>query len=259
MRMTSPSKIMLIACGSFSPPTPMHFRMFEIARDYFEQIGSASVVGGIISPVHDSYGKNGLVSASHRCNMIKIGLQSSDWIRLSEWETQQEEWTRTRLTLQYHQNCINSFLKDANSTNDQHIPSWIPEGLKKTASQVQLKLLCGADLLESFATPGLWKDEDIEAIVGQHGIVVISRAGSNAEQFIFNSDLLSRYRRNITIVTNWITNDVSSTLVRRLLNRGMSVKYLLDDFLIEYIKKHALYGTSNTDDLISISNAVLMS
>lgn len=131
MRMTSPSKIMLIACGSFSPPTPMHFRMFgklcndassvirrkyrrfffrpfqtEIARDYFEQIGSASVVGGIISPVHDSYGKNGLVSATHRCNMIKIGLQSSDWIRLSEWETQQEEWTRTRLTLQYHQVCI---------------------------------------------------------------------------------------------------------------------------------------------------------
>lgn len=75
----------------------------EIARDHFEQMGSAQVVGGIISPVHDSYGKNGLVSATHRCNMIKIGLQSSDWIRLSEWETQQEEWTRTRLTLQYHQ------------------------------------------------------------------------------------------------------------------------------------------------------------
>ena len=26
---------------------------------------------------------------------------------------------------------------------------------------VQLKLLCGADLLESFAVPGLWKDEDV--------------------------------------------------------------------------------------------------
>lgn len=259
MRMTSPSKIMLIACGSFSPPTPMHFRMFEIARDHFEQMGSAHVVGGIVSPVHDSYGKSGLVAASHRCNMIKIGLQSSDWIRLSEWETQQEEWTRTRLTLQYHQNCINSYLKETNNVNDQHIPSWIPEGLRKTASHIQLKLLCGADLLESFATPGLWKDEDIEAIIGQHGIVVISRAGSNAEQFIFNSDLLSRYRRNITIVTNWVTNDVSSTLVRRLLSRGMSVKYLLDDYLIEYIKKHALFGTNNTEPLITDSDAILMS
>ncbi|XP_065079021.1 uncharacterized protein LOC135702003 isoform X1 [Ochlerotatus camptorhynchus] len=255
MRMTSPTKIMLIACGSFSPPTPMHFRMFEIARDHFEQMGTAHVVGGVISPVHDSYGKNGLVTATHRCTMIKIGLQSSDWIRLSEWETQQEEWTRTRLTLQYHQNFVNSYLKDSNNRNDQHIPSWIPEGLKKTAGHVQMKLLCGADLLESFATPGLWKDEDIEAIVGQHGIVVVSRAGANAEQFIFNSDLLSRYRRNITIVTNWITNDVSSTLVRRLLNRGLSVKYLLDDYLIEYIKKNGLYGTNDTKYILPVSTS----
>ena len=35
--------------------------------------------------------------------MVKIALRTSDWIRLSDWETQREEWTRTRLTLQYHQ------------------------------------------------------------------------------------------------------------------------------------------------------------
>lgn len=246
MRMTAPTKVMLIACGSFNPCTPMHFRMFEIARDHFNQMGTAEVVGGIVSPVHDSYGKKGLVSATHRCNMIKIGLQSSDWIRLSDWETQQEEWTRTRMTLQYHQNYINSYLKDSNSINEQQIPSWVPDGLNKITGHVQLKLLCGADLLESFATPGLWKDEDLEAIIGQHGLVVISRAGSNPEQFIFNSDLLSRFRRNITIVTNWVTNDVSSTLVRRLLSRGQSVKYLLDDYITEYIRKHLLYGTNIT-------------
>ncbi|XP_058120966.1 uncharacterized protein LOC131288523 [Anopheles ziemanni] len=246
MRMTSSTKIMLIACGSFSPPTPMHFRMFEIARDHIQQMGLGQVVGGIVSPVHDSYAKKGLVSATHRCAMIKIGLKSSDWIHLSDWETQQEEWTRTRQVLQYHQNYINSYLKDTNGTiNNQHIPAWIPEGIKKTAGQVQLKLLCGADLLESFATPGLWKDEDLEAILGYHGIVVISRAGSNPEQFIFNSDLLSRYRRNITIVTNWVTNDVSSTLIRRLLNRGLSVKYLLDDHVTEYIRKFGLFGCNS--------------
>ncbi|XP_053672990.1 nicotinamide/nicotinic acid mononucleotide adenylyltransferase 1 isoform X2 [Anopheles nili] len=249
MRMTSSTKIMLIACGSFSPPTPMHFRMFEIARDHIQQMGLGQVVGGIVSPVHDSYAKKGLVSATHRCAMIKIGLQTSEWIHLSDWETQQEEWTRTRQVLQYHQNYINSYLKDPNGTiNNQHIPAWVPEGIKKTAGQVQLKLLCGADLLESFATPGLWKDEDLEAILGYHGIVVISRAGSNAEQFIFNSDLLSRYRRNITVVTNWVTNDVSSTLIRRLLSRGLSVKYLLDDHVSEYIRKFGLFGSSTDNE-----------
>ncbi|XP_055540686.1 nicotinamide/nicotinic acid mononucleotide adenylyltransferase 3 isoform X2 [Wyeomyia smithii] len=243
MRMTSSSKIMLIACGSFSPPTPMHFRMFEIARDHFNQMGYGHVVGGIVSPVHDSYGKKGLVSATHRCAMLRLSLQSSDWIRLSDWEIQQEEWTRTRLTLQYHQ--------DSSNINEQDIPAWIPADLGKVTKHVQLKLLCGADLLESFATPGLWKEEDIEAIVGQHGIVVISRAGSNPEQFIFNSDILSRYRRNITIVTNWVANDVSSTLVRRLLNRGLSVKYLMDDYIIEYIKKYRLYGTTGSKFILS--------
>ena len=40
---------------------------------------------------------------------------------------------------------------------------------------VTLKLLCGADLLESFAVPGLWDEEDLASIVRDYGLVVISR------------------------------------------------------------------------------------
>lgn len=128
---TSPNKILFIACGSFNPPTPMHFRMFgkcqrflsnfqkkiififfvtEIAKDHFTQLGSHQVIGGIVSPVHDSYGKKGLLPATHRLAMTKIALQSSDWIRLSDWECQQDGWTRTRMTLQYHQVCFIVYL-----------------------------------------------------------------------------------------------------------------------------------------------------
>lgn len=32
--MTSPTKIMFLACGSFSPPTPMHLRMF--GKNFFD-------------------------------------------------------------------------------------------------------------------------------------------------------------------------------------------------------------------------------
>lgn len=53
-------------------------------------------------------------------------------------------------------------------------------------------------------------------------------------------------QKNITIVTNWVTNDISSTVVRRLLGRGLSVKYVLDDYITEYIKKNGLYGTKET-------------
>lgn len=56
-------------------------------------------------------------------------------------------------------------------------PTWLPDdvlnvnsidepdsfaGLNGNHEQpVTIKLLCGADLLESFATPGLWSDDDV--------------------------------------------------------------------------------------------------
>ncbi|GAB0087492.1 Nicotinamide-nucleotide adenylyltransferase [Sergentomyia squamirostris] len=238
-------KVILIACGSFSPPTPMHFRMFEIARDYFQQMGTHEVIGGIVSPVHDSYGKKGLVASKHRIAMLRMALKTSEWIRISDWESSQDGWTRTRVTLQYHQNYINSMLNDVN--NVETIPGWLPGNLKQmtTTGSVQVKLICGADLLESFSVPGLWENDDIEAILGHHGIVVISRSGSNPEQFIFNSDVLSKHRRNIHIVTNWVPNEVSSSMIRRLLSRGQSVKYLLDESIIDYIMKNSLFGANS--------------
>lgn len=36
--------------------------------------------------------------------MVKISIQSSDWIRLSDWEcNEQTDWIRTRSSLDYHQ------------------------------------------------------------------------------------------------------------------------------------------------------------
>ena len=32
---------------------------------------------------------------------------------------------------------------------------------EQSGGQDKIKLLCGADLLESFATPGLWADDDV--------------------------------------------------------------------------------------------------
>jgi nicotinamide mononucleotide adenylyltransferase len=56
-------------------------------------------------------------------------------------------------------------------------PTWVPEIIQQLpdADRVdkvpQIVYLCGADLLESFAVPGLWKDADIEAIVKNFGLV----------------------------------------------------------------------------------------
>ncbi|XP_015838667.1 nicotinamide/nicotinic acid mononucleotide adenylyltransferase 3 isoform X1 [Tribolium castaneum] len=246
----SPVKVILLACGSFNPPTNMHLRMFEIARDHLHRLGNHVVIGGLISPVHDGYGKKELEAATHRIAMIRLALQSSDWIKLSDWECKQESWSRTKQVLQYHQNHVNALLNTSinnhfDKINEDNL-NWVPDNVRNCGDNVQIKLLCGADLLESFGTPGLWSDDDIEAIVGQHGLVVITRSNTNPNEFIYNSDVLTKYMSNITIVTEWIQNEVSSTKIRRALRRGESIKYLIPEKVVDYIHKHNLYGSKTT-------------
>ncbi|CAH2234740.1 jg20966 [Pararge aegeria aegeria] len=149
-------------------------------------------------------------------------------------------------------------LSQLNKSSDA--PSWLPDDVLNVNSidepddlteklngnvddTVTVKLLCGADLLESFATPGLWSDEDIATIVGRHGLVVVSRAGSDPGRFIYESDMLYKHRKNVLLMTNYITNEVSSTVIRRLLRRGESAKYLTDDGVLAYIRQNRLYGS----------------
>ncbi|XP_050553931.1 nicotinamide/nicotinic acid mononucleotide adenylyltransferase 1 isoform X1 [Spodoptera frugiperda] len=266
-------KIVIMACGSFSPPTYMHLRMFEIARDYIHTLNLGSVVGGLVCPVHDAYGKKDLVPAHHRISMLKLALRSSSWIKISEWETQQSGWTRTRVSLQYHQDTINNYLT---GVNDPDPPSWLPDDILNlnsldepdnlmekfngnTQDGVTVKLLCGADLLESFATPGLWSDEDLETIVGRHGLVVVTRAGCDPGKFIYESDILYKHRKNVILVTNYIANEVSSTQIRRLVSRGESAKYLTDDGVLAYVRQHSLYGAPREHTEYTILNELIAS
>ncbi|KAL4710039.1 hypothetical protein ACJJTC_011624 [Scirpophaga incertulas] len=254
-----------------------NMNIMEIARDYLHSSGIATVVGGIASPVHDAYGKKDLVASHHRISMLKLALRSSSWIKVSEWETQQSGWTRTRISMQYHQETINSHMS-ALATLEPEPPSWLPDDVLNVNSldepdnlmdkfgdklnngdvaKVTVKLLCGADLLESFATPGLWADEDIETIVGRHGLVVVSRVGSDPGKFIYESDLLYKHRNNVTLVTNYIVNDVSSTVIRRLVRRGESAKYLTDDAILAYIRQNRLYGASSGITEYNVLNNLL--
>lgn len=63
---SSKTPLVLVACGSFSPVTYLHLRMFEMAKDYVRQNTDFEVVGAYLSPVSDMYKKAGLLSAEHR-------------------------------------------------------------------------------------------------------------------------------------------------------------------------------------------------
>ena len=66
--MDDPSKtpLLLVACGSFSPITFLHLRMFIMVRDYVKFSTDFEIVGGYLSPVSDAYKKAGLASSEHR-------------------------------------------------------------------------------------------------------------------------------------------------------------------------------------------------
>ncbi|KAG7477546.1 hypothetical protein MATL_G00070800 [Megalops atlanticus] len=249
------TKVVLLACGSFNPITNMHLRMFELARDYLEDTGQYRVVRGIISPVGDGYKKKGLIEASHRIEMARLATESSDWIRVDPWEGQLAEWVETAKVIRHHY----EELVAAEHCNDE--VDTVRVGKKRRheereggpysnhlrADVPQLKLLCGADVLESFSVPNLWKSEDIAEIVGRFGLVCITRAGSDAWKFVHQSDVLWGHRKNIHVVKEWVTNEISATHVRRALRRGQSVRYLLPDAVVRYVQEHGLYSAESEE------------
>ena len=60
MDYSSKTPLLLVACGSFSPITYLHLRMFEMAADYAKYNTEFEVIGGYLSPVSDAYRKAGM-------------------------------------------------------------------------------------------------------------------------------------------------------------------------------------------------------
>ncbi|XP_074537610.1 nicotinamide/nicotinic acid mononucleotide adenylyltransferase 1 [Halichoeres trimaculatus] len=247
------TKVVLLACGSFNPITNMHLRMFELARDHLEETGHYRVVKGIISPVGDGYKKKGLIEACHRLEMARLATEDSSWITVDAWEGLQPEWVETAKVVRHH----NDEMLAAEQNNDDVDTVMYPKKRRVEENQFEgsscykqrdvsrLMLLCGADVLESFGVPNLWKQEDITEIVGRYGLVCITRSGNDPHKFIHQSDTLWKYRKNIHVVREWVTNEISATHVRRALRRGHSVRYLLPNKVVHYIQENDLYSAES--------------
>jgi len=225
LRDPSKQPIVLVACGSFSPVTYLHLRMFEMAKDYVRQNTNFEIVGGYLSPVSDQYKKPGLLSAYHRVNMCTLAAEeTSSWLMIDPWEAFQN-YQRTAVVLDHFDYEINTILGGVQTQDGEH-------------RDVGVMLLAGSDLISTMSEPGVWSVEDLDHILGQYGTFIIERAGSSMEQA---TDNLARWRNNIHLVSQLIQNDVSSTKVRLFLRRGLSVRYLLPSAVVDYIEEHNLY------------------
>jgi len=237
-KMNDPSKtpLLLIACGSFSPITFLHLRMFVMASDYVKHNTNFEVIGGYLSPVSDAYKKQGLAAAEHRVNMCKLAIdKASNWLMVDTWEAESPEYQPTALVLDHFDHEINVVRKGIETENGER-------------KQVQIALLAGADLIQTMSQPGVWAQKDLDHILGKYGSFIVERSGTDIDEALAS---LNNYRDNIYIIQQLIQNDVSSTKIRLFLKRGMSVQYLIPAPVVEYIEQNKLFGedsrSSNTN------------
>ena len=225
----SKSPLVLVACGSFSPITYLHLRMFEMAMDSIREHTRFEVIGGYYSPVSDNYNKPGLARAHHRVRMCELACErTSSWLMVDAWESLQPTYTRTALVLDHFNEEINVRRRGVATIS----------GNRKG---VKIMLLAGGDLIESMGEPNVWAEEDLHHILGRYGCLIVERTGSDVRSFLLSHDIMYEHRRNVLVIKQLIYNDISSTKVRLFIRRGMSVQYLLPNSVIRYIIENRLY------------------
>ncbi|KAG5957511.1 hypothetical protein E4U58_005928 [Claviceps cyperi] len=238
--------LVLLACGSFSPITFLHLRMFSMARDYAASVGF-HVVGGFLSPVSDNYKKKGLAPAHHRVEMCQLAAEkTSNWLTVDPWEANSPTYIPTARVLDHVDYEINEVMGGIECA----------DGSRKRS---RIVLLAGLDLIQTMSTPGVWDERDLHHILNNYGVFAVERTGTETGSALAN---LKQWEHNIHIIRQVITNDISSTKIRLLLKRNMTIDYLIPDDVINYIYEHNLYrdgdifnGTKDTD-LCSSNNAL---
>lgn len=235
------SPLVVVACGSFSPITYLHLRMFEMALDSITELTRFEVVAGYYSPVSDNYKKQGLAPAHHRVRMCELACErTSSWLMVDAWELLQPKYTRTALVLDHFNEEIN--IKRG--------------GIQTKLGErrgVKIMLLAGGDLIESMGEPDVWADQDLHHILGRYGCLIVERTGADVWSFLLSHDIMYEHRRNVLVIKQLIYNDISSTKIRLFIRRGMSVQYLLPNSVIRYIQEHRLY-VNDTEPVKQVMN-----
>lgn len=169
--------------------------------------------------------------------MCELAAQdTSNWIMVDPWEALHEEYQPTATVLDHFDHQINEVLGGVETET----------GEKR---KVRIVLLAGSDLVRTMGEPGVWSEADLNHILTEYGCFIIERSGSKLDKAL--EGIPQNHHRNIYVIRQPIANDVSSTKIRDLLSRGMSVNYLLPACVVEYIRETGLYksGDDHPDPL----------
>lgn len=197
-------KIIALFCGSFNPPLFSHFSLAEQLLNSDKNIEKI-----IFIPVSSKYNKEGLIEDKHRFNMLNLVCKTHPKFEVSDIEFNMPKQPYTFETLQT---------------------------VQKLYPNYEIRLIIGTDNLKEFNT---WYE--YQKLLAQFKVYVLARAEDNICEIIAQDDSISEYsssfiKSNISVKTN-----LNSTFVRNEIKNGNSVKFLLPDEIIDYIKNNNLY------------------
>lgn len=104
--------------------------------------------------------------------------------------------------------------------------------LSKTFPRVEFYFIIGADMVNYLPN---W--ENIEELTSMLQFIGLQRPGSFMEL-----DTLPPYIQNAVTLADMPLIDISSSLIRRRITEGLSVRYMVPEAVFEYMIRSGLYG-----------------
>ncbi|KAJ1349107.1 hypothetical protein KIN20_004556 [Parelaphostrongylus tenuis] len=222
-------RVALLSCGQFDPPSYAHLRMFERARDFLVRTMGCKVVEGIMSVGQDTATTH--TPAKHRLRMVETVVRKNFWIRAGDFECKQRSSVKQLAVLKHYQEQLSH----------------------KHGESIRVMYVCGSEVLEDLAAvqpknPYSWNHSEIKELLQKHGLIVLKRGRTRPSHTIYLTDVLRQYQKYIYVIEDeTFPNDLRCSRIRTAVRRGESVKYCLDDDVIDYINEHSLYKTSSYD------------
>ncbi|MCR4321793.1 MAG: nicotinate-nucleotide adenylyltransferase [Candidatus Brocadiaceae bacterium] len=203
--------------GSFNP---IHIGHLIVAEEVFQQRGLSKV---IFMPTGTSPHKESgdLIDSFHRYQMVKSAINNNEHFEVSDLEIKRSGKSYTIDTIRILREIY----------GEKH----------------NLYLIMGTDMITEIST---WKD--ISILSGMCHFIVVNRSPIPANGIskspslecrlrgikVFSDEKIAEIERlKVTIPTI----DISSTEIRDRLRSGRSIRYLVPQFVEDYIKAHNLY------------------
>lgn len=105
----------------------------------FALYSGLQILGGYLSPVHDSYGKRGLISSKQRLEMCQLAVEDSSWLMIDSWECSRSQYSPTFLVMEHFRSQLDQLYGD----------------------RVQLAFVCGSDLYCTLFNQDIWPKEHV--------------------------------------------------------------------------------------------------